>query len=153
MSKGWIIICLVLALGAAGYYFWAQQNAKDSEITGIQKDWWDDPNSAEAKWASQFDSKPPLPEEKKKEIPWEEQISDHYEDMRNLQKSQIERAPKMVRKIGRLKEQLKTVKDPFERRDIEIKIEKRVRRLQEMKEDDEFMRLLMGTDGQPEKTK
>lgn len=142
-----LTVCIVLLIASVGYYFYMQSSRNNSDVLGVEKNWWDDPNSLEQKWVEQNNYERKAQTSPTKSIVKEdllEENRDHYADMVQLKTKHSQRYVRIKRKIQELQAQLQNASSAQEAEDIRNEITKRQVKLREIKEDDQFIQLLTG---------
>lgn len=143
MKNKWaaLAVCTVLLIASVGYYYYMQSRS-NSDVMGIEKNWWDDPTTQEQKWAEQY--KNSLPKTKKDPLMEAEENRDHYADMVQLKTTNSKRFVLIKRKIQELQGQLQNATSQAEAEDLQREINKRREKLKHIKEDDQFIQLITG---------
>lgn len=139
-----LAVCLVLLIASVGYYFYTQSSRNNSGVGGIEKNWWDDPNTLEEKWVEQYKT---YTRQTQNDINKTEEIEenrDHYTDMVQLKSTNSKRYRLLKKKIQELQNQLQYTSTAQEAENLRMEITKRQKRLKEIKEDDQFIQLLTG---------
>lgn len=139
-----LAVCLVLLIASVGYYFYTQSSRNNSDVGGIEKNWWEDPNSSEDKWVEQsrgYSQQTPNDVNKTVEV---EENRDHYTEMIQFKSTNSKRYGLLKREIQELQGQLQNSSNPQDVEILKMEIAKRQNRLKEIKEDDQFIQLLTG---------
>lgn len=138
-----IVVCSIILIISAAYYFNAQSNRNGTEVMGIDKNWWDDPNEQEKKFEEQYDfiRKKPTETNSTQEVP---EVSDHFVEMTQLKESHSKRYLAIKNKIANLKGQLQNTASAQEAAELKRQISKLQRKMKEMKEDDQFIQFITG---------
>ncbi|MDX2104823.1 MAG: hypothetical protein SFY67_00340 [Candidatus Melainabacteria bacterium] len=143
MKNKWaaLAVCTVLLIASVAYYYYIQSRS-NSDVVGIEKNWWDDPTTQEQKWAEQYKSSTLKP--KKDPLEQEEENRDHYEDMIQLKATNSKRVVLIKRKLQELQTQLQNASSQAEADDLQREINKRREKLKNIREDDQFIQLITG---------
>lgn len=121
-----------------------QSSRNNSDVGGIEKNWWDDPNSSEEKWIEQSRGySQPTPNDVNKTVEVEEN-RDHYTDMVQYKSTNSKRYGLLKREIQELQGQLQYASSAQDAEILKMEITKRQNKLKEIKEDDQFIQLLTG---------
>ncbi len=146
-----IAVCSIILIISAAYYFNAQSNRSGTDVMGIDKNWWEDPNEQEKKFEEQYDFLKKSPVETNapsntNSISTEElrDKSDHYVELTQLKESHSKRYLALKNEIANLKSQLQNSASPQEASDLKRQISNLQRKMKEMKEDDQFIQFITG---------
>lgn len=119
------------------------QNSRNSDVAGIEKNWWEDPKDQEQKWLDYYQQNDPKVKSNKAQEPVEES-RDHYTEMVQLKAKHNERYMLIKQKMAKLQSQLQNATTAQEAQELRNEIAKRQIKIKQMKEDDQFIQLLTG---------
>lgn len=138
-----LAVCLVILIASVGFYFYSQGSKNNSDVVGIEKNWWDDPGSDEQKWLEQnnYELRAQATGNKTVEV---EEDSDHYTEMVQLKSKHSQQIQTIRRNIQELQAQLQNASSALAAQNIKREIAKRQEELRHIKEDDQFIQLLTG---------
>ncbi|MBP7861640.1 hypothetical protein KA183_08150 [bacterium] len=138
-----IAVCSIILIISAAYYFNSQSNRSGTDVMGIDKNWWDDPNEQEKKFEEQYNfmRKSPSDTNSTQTIP---EVSDHFVEMNQLKETHSKRYLKLKEKIAILKSQLQNTASTQEAAELKRQISHCQSKMKEMKEDDQFIQFITG---------
>lgn len=148
-----IAVCSIILIISAAFYFNAQSNRSGTDVMGIDKNWWDDPNDLEKKFEAQYDFIKKSPAETNStsntdtnSLSTEElrDRSDHYVELTQLKESHSKRYLEIKNEIANVKSQLQNTASTQEAAELKRQISNLQRKMKEMNEDDQFIQFITG---------
>lgn len=148
MNKGTLIVCVVIILAACGYFLFIKKN--DSDISGVDKTWWSDPSKDDERPLATATEHYKRPEPKYIDrnatvslYNTDPEPRDHYQDMKELKVRHKDDYKVMSQELAEMRAKYNAA-SPEERDAMKDEVQKKINKLNSMKEQDEFIDLIMG---------